>query len=204
MPVFFALDAAQAAMITARRHELTTAHGPQLELFATLEPPRAAVDTSLSAPGAAPALQATATSVAIDGRPVARTEALGEEATRDLVVQDLARALAASADARNQPDLALLVDRRAPWSRVVTLLRLARQAGARDVEVLLMRGEPATIPPDAPPEVAAIVASDLVALPIEIAVTAQDEWEFATFEEAATAWQAANAGDDVVTVGVGW
>lgn len=204
VPAFFALDAAQLAVIQARRDELAAAHAPRLELFAALDPPRAAAGTPLSPPSTAPALQATASSIAIDGRPVARTEALAEEATRDVVVQDLARALTASADARNRPDLALMVDRRAPWSRVVTLLRLARQAGAREVEVLLTRGEPPAIPPDAPPEAAAIVATDLVGLPIEIAVTARDEWEFATFEEATSAWQAAHADGDAVTVGVGW
>ncbi len=203
MPIFFALDAGTSAAFHAKRAELDVLLAPQFSLFAELVPPPARGGW-LQDPVDAPALQMTPTTIAVEGRPIARTEALDASAARDGVVQEIARAVAANPPTQNHPDLALLADRGVAWADLEIVLRLARQAGARKVDVLLTRGDPVAIPHGAPPEASAVTPSDFAALRIELAVAGGARVEGATFDAVASEWLDGRSSAAAIPVGVGW
>ena len=203
MPAFFALDAAASAVFHAKRAELDVLLAPQFSLLAELVPPQARGGW-LQTPMDAPALQVTRSTIAVEGRPVARVEALDASATRDGVVQEIARAVAENPPTKDHPDLALLADREVAWDDLEVVLRLARQAGARKIDVLLTRGEPVVIPRGAPPEAGAVTPSDFAVLRVEIAVAGGQRAEGATFDAVAAEWLARRKSPAAIVVGVGW
>jgi serine/threonine protein kinase len=203
MPAFFALDAGTSAVFHAKRAELDALLAPQFTLQSELVPPQARGGW-LATPVDAPALQMTATTIAVEGRPIARVEALAASATRDGVVQEIARAVAANPPTQDHPDLALLADRSVSWADLEVVLRLARQGGARKVDVLLTRGDPVPVPKTAPPEANAVTPSDFAALRIELVVAGGEKVTGATFDAVASQWLAGRSSAAPIVVGVGW
>ncbi|HEY4116767.1 MAG TPA: serine/threonine-protein kinase [Byssovorax sp.] len=172
------LDVTVHGRFIGTRDELRAAIAGEFAVFARLDPPRAdALDLASYPTHRATALQVTRDAVAIDAKGVAKLAALESAEGRARVSQDLARALAQAAvdrpatddgswDAKQDVDLSLCVDADVPLGTVETLLRIARGAGARHVDLLLSRGPTPMIPLRAPPETQIVIPRDFVALPI--------------------------------------
>ncbi len=165
------LDVYFVADFRARRQELVRSLSEQFALFSQLTPPSLG-DRPLPLPTEAPALQITKDSVAVNGKGAARLAALDSPGGRQSLTNEVTTALAAPVTRGDRTvDLSVLVDRSAPWSRVVELLTIARDSGATNVELLLTRGASPAIPPNAPPEAGALLPSDFGALRVSLAST---------------------------------
>ena len=165
-------DAVQHGRFIGKRDELRAEIASQFALLARLDPPPGdALDPERFPPHRATALQITCDAIAVDGRGVARLAALDGAEGRAHVASDLNHALAqaalAQADAA-ELDLSVAIDRRVETGVLVHLLRIARGAGVRRVEILLTRGASTRLPPRAPPEAAIVLPTDFVALPAEL------------------------------------
>ncbi len=112
-----------------------------------------------------PTLQIGRGDVSLDGVRVAARAALASEAGRAVVAQALAARIAEG----DPPDLVLAVDRRVPWSELRPVLALARDLGARTVDVLYSPGPPPD--PRASAAAAFVLPDDLRALPIALGPT---------------------------------
>jgi hypothetical protein len=185
------LGAVQAAVVVAvllpavtferdfgsRRKALGASLSEQFVLFARLDPPSFS-SSALAKPVRAPALQITQETVALNGKGIGKLSALDTDTGRQAIANAIVTGLASpmsdlSLEAASDPvgrkiDLALLVDRRVPWSRVEQVLGLAFDGGARSADLLLTRGQEPNIPADAPPEASLLLPSDFVALPLEL------------------------------------
>jgi hypothetical protein len=176
----------------------------QFRMFARLDPPPMPEQgAGLSAPRPARAMQVTRDAVAIDGELVAKLGALDSERTVDLVSSRLTQALAAATEADERasslpsapaPDLSVLADREVKWGTLRRLLALAREAGARHVEVLLTRGPSPRIPERGPPEAGYVIARDFVAVTATLDDAGFDAPDAARFGDVAPALAAARPG----------
>jgi hypothetical protein len=138
----------------------------QFALFAELDPPSTReLAAERFRPSAGAALQIAQTAIAVDGREVARLNAVGSDAGRQRVQEALFAALARASEA----PLSCLVDRRVTWGDARELLSLARLAGATEAELLLTRGTPPEIPRRGPPEVSWVTRHDFVAVRVSLA-----------------------------------
>ncbi len=161
----------------SRRKALGASLSEQFVLFARLDPPSFG-SGALAKPVRAPALQITPETIALNGKGIGKLSALDTDTGRQAIANAIVTGLAApisdlSLEAAADPvarkvDLALLVDRRVPWSRVEQVLALAFDGGARSADLLLTRGQEPNIPTDAPPEASLLLPSDFVALPLEL------------------------------------
>jgi hypothetical protein len=165
-------DLFQHGRFADKRAQIRADLGAQFALFSRLDPPPGdALDPRTFTPHRATALQITRDVIAVDGRGVARIEALDTPEGAAHVAADLNRALAqATLDQKSTGDLDLSVsiDRQVDAGAVLHLLRIARGAGAHRVEVLLTRGESPALGRGGPPETYVVVPRDFVALPAEL------------------------------------
>ncbi len=166
------LDLLQHGAFRRTGDELRAAMAPQFSLFARLDPPTAeALDVERHPPHPAPALQIARDWIAVNGERVAKLAAVESQDGAANVGRDLSHGLAAAQPAEpapGDPELSIAIDREVPWSSVERLLRIARSAGARRVEILFTRGAPPAIPPGAPPEAGYLLPKDFVALPASL------------------------------------
>jgi serine/threonine protein kinase len=173
-------DFVQHGRFSEKRAALLAELGAQFALFARLDPPPGdALDRASFPPHRATALQVTRDVIAVNGRGVARLAALDAPEGALHVAADLNRALAQAeltalpdetgqADA-DRVDLSVSIDRAVDAGALLHLLRIARGAGARRVEVLLTRGESPRLGQGGPPEIAVVIPADFVAVPAELA-----------------------------------
>jgi hypothetical protein len=160
------------AQFVSTRDRLHKELEAQFSLFARLDPPTAVeLDPKLHAPHPAPALQIARNIVAVDGRPIAPLSVAHSPEGESNIGRDLSQALAARAAREDdaETDLAVSIDREVPWRSVVGLLDVARRSGVRTAELLLTRGPALAVPDGAPPEASWVLASDFVAVRIELA-----------------------------------
>jgi hypothetical protein len=152
------------------RSSLRAELAPQFALFAALDPPGSGSLRQPLLPHPAAALQVSRTMIAVDGVPVAPIAAL-DSAQGDVHVGDeIDRALArAAARGESASRLSVSIDRDVPYGVVRRLLGRARVSGVDSAELLLTRGEPPSLPEDAPAEAALVKAPDFIALPIALA-----------------------------------
>ncbi|HTJ84006.1 MAG TPA: serine/threonine-protein kinase, partial [Polyangiaceae bacterium] len=161
--LYFVLD------FKARRQALVAALSEQFALFAQLTP-SSAEGHALPSPSEAPALQITRDAVAVNGKGAARLVALDSPGGKQSLTNAITTALAApTASGSREVDLSVLVDRGAPTGRVLDLLAIARDSGARTVEILFTRGDPPRIPANGPPEMGHLLPSDFGALRVTLA-----------------------------------
>jgi hypothetical protein len=95
------------------------------------------------------------------------------------------------------------IDRVVTWGVAARLLALARRSGAERIDLLFTRGTAAGLPDGTPPEATWVLASDFIALPIEIVdggVEASPETPFETV--AASIIERARRGELPVRVAV--
>ena len=177
-------DFVQHGRFALQHDELRAELGAQFALFAELDPPQGDVldpDASVRGwqnwehvrfpPHRAPALQVTRDVVAVDGRGVAKLAALVSPEGALHVAAEIDRALAqATLEQRTAPeaDLSLSVDRDVEGGALLRLLRIARGAGARRIELLLTRGPSPSLTRRGPPEIDVVIPSDFVALPVTL------------------------------------
>ena len=169
-------DFLQHGRFAEKRAELRAELGAQFALFARLDPPPGdALDARAFAPHRATALQVTRDVIAVDGRGVARLTALDSPEGALHVAADLNRALAqaslgwAEEQGQADVDLSVSVDREVEGSALLHLLRIARGAGVRRIEVLLTRGGSPELGRGGPPEIDIVIPHDFIALPAELA-----------------------------------
>ena len=159
-------DAVLHVRFLAVREKLRAELAPQFTLFAQLDPPTAPeVKAVQFVPHKAPALQIARDTVAINGKGVAKLEAIASAAGAANLGRDLGHALASLTPTPGAPDLAITADRGVPYGTVLRVLRIARDAGVRNVEFLLTRGASPKLSPQSPPEASFVLATDFVALP---------------------------------------
>ncbi len=155
-----------------KRAELRADLGAQFALFSRLDPPPGdALDRRAFPPHRAAALQVTRDVIAVDGRGVARLAALDAPDGAAHVAAELDRALAQATleqKSTGEVDLSVSIDREVDAGAVLHLLRIARGAGARRIEVLLTRGESPELGRGGPPEIGIVIPDDFVALPAEL------------------------------------
>ncbi|MBI2898464.1 MAG: serine/threonine protein kinase [Deltaproteobacteria bacterium] len=152
-----------ARFLEARERLLTELHD-QFALFGRLDPPPGTgLDARRFAPSSAPALQVARDVVAINAEGVAPLGAMRSEAGALNLGRDLSHALA-RAGHPSRDLLSISIDRDVPWDTALRLLRVADEAGARRVELLLTRGARPEIPPSAPPEASWVLPGDFVAI----------------------------------------
>ena len=165
-------DVAFQSRLTSSRRAAIAAVGETLAFGFDLVPPSARPGIA-TPPTPAPALQMTTQLVALDGRAIARVAAIDSAAVRQSVVHDVSNATAAALthvesairpDLGEPTDLGVIADRRVPWSRVATVLGLAREAGVARVQLLLSRGQMVAIPSNAPREAGFLLPTDFVAI----------------------------------------
>jgi hypothetical protein len=173
-------DLVQHGRFIGKRDELLAEISAQFSLFARLDPPPGDAlalapaldhDEARFAPHHATALQITRDVVAVNARGVARLAALDAPAGAAQVVSDLNHTLAQAAVDQREPgaiDLLVSIDREVPGKAIVRLLRIARSAGVRKIEILLTRGAPPRLVPNGPPEIGVVIPRDFVALPVEL------------------------------------
>ena len=165
-------DLLQHGRFIGKRDELRGDLAAQFALIARLDPPPGdALDPQRFPPHRATALQITRDVVAVDGRGVARLRALDAPEGATHVASDLNHALAQAGLAQTDTaplDLSVSIDRQVKGDTLLRLLRVARAAGVRRIEILLTRGESPRVPPRAPPETAIVMPGDFVALPVEL------------------------------------
>jgi hypothetical protein len=166
-------DFVQHGRFADKRAELRAELGAQFALFSRLDPPPGdALDRRAFPPHRATALQVTRDVIAVDGRGVARLAALGAPEGAAHVAAELNRSLAQATleqKSTGELDLSVSIDREVDAGAVLHLLRIARGAGARHVEVLLTRGESPQLERGGPPEIGVVIPRDFVALPAELA-----------------------------------
>ncbi len=166
-------DFVQHGRFAAKHAELRAAIAAQFALFARLDPPPGdALDRQAFGPHRATALQVTRDVIAVDGRGVARLGTLDSPEGASHVAAELDRALAqATLEQKGAEgvDLSVSIDREVDTGAILALLRLARGAGARRIEVLLTRGESPRLGGGGPPEIDVVIPGDFVALPAELA-----------------------------------
>jgi tRNA A-37 threonylcarbamoyl transferase component Bud32 len=173
------------------RAELRQVMSSRFALFAELDPPPA--DAALlddHPPKAGPALQIARTWVAIDGERTTKLLALESEVGVQNLARDLGRALA-RAEGEKGPELSVSIDRTVPSLIATKVLRIAHDAGAREVELLFTRGAPPLIPAGAPAEASHVVTEDFVALPVRLGGAGLELGETGTFADAAPRLQRA-------------
>jgi hypothetical protein len=113
-----------------------------------------------------PTLQIGRRRVALDGEVVMPTDALrGDAPTGPLV---LAQRLGARLDPDASPALVVAADRSLPFARVARALAVARDLGARRVDVLLLPSAPVQLGPSAPVEARMVLPRDLRSLDVEL------------------------------------
>ncbi len=169
-------DFYQHGRFAEKRAELRAALGTQFALFARLDPPPGdALDGEAFPPHRATALQVTRDVIAVDGRGVARLTALDTPEGALHVAGDLQRALAQAELGQREEqgpadvELSVSIDREVDGGALLRLLRIARSAGVRRIEVLLTRGASPELGRGGPPEINVVIPRDFVALPAELA-----------------------------------
>jgi tRNA A-37 threonylcarbamoyl transferase component Bud32 len=166
-------DLVQHGRFADARASLRSELRAQFALFSRLDPPAGdTLDKQGFVPHQATALQVTRDVIAVDGKGVARLAALESPAGALHVAADLNRALAQGAlDQRGsrEVDLSVSVDREVDAGALAHLLRIARAAGVRRIELLLTRGASPELERGGPPEIDVVVPRDFVALPAELA-----------------------------------
>jgi len=160
------------------REDVRTALAAQFQLFARLDPPGGDALDAMDAKGAseraphrAAALQIASDAIAVNGAPVAKLLAVESSEGALNLGRDLGHALgeAARSAGADDPDLSISIDREVPYGLVLRALSAARRAGARRAEILLTKGPAPPFSPSAPPETHYVLASDFVALSVELA-----------------------------------
>lgn len=140
-----------------------------------LDPPSGdALDDGKHVPRGAPALQITRDWVAVNTKRLAKLAAIESSDGAINLGRDLGHELAQAAGSEAEaggPDLSVAVDREVPYESLQRILKIARDAGARRVELLFTRGAAPFIPAGAPPETGYVLARDFVALPAELVTT---------------------------------
>jgi hypothetical protein len=168
-------DFFQHGRFADKRAELRAELGAQFADIARLDPPAGdALDRRAFPPHRATALQVTRDVIAVDGRGVARLAALDAPEGAAHVAADLNRALAQATleqKSTGEVDLSVSIDREVDGGALLHLLRIARAAGVRRIEVLLTRGESPALGRGGPPEIGVVIPNDFVALPAELADT---------------------------------
>ncbi len=173
---FVILDVTMTTGFLARRDRLLAELAPQFALFSQLDPPTEdRLDDEKYAPKRAPALQITRDVVAVNGEPLAKLAALDAEQGVSVVRSTLTRALANADKKPGEPDLSCSIDREVEWPAALRLLRLAYEAGARDVEILLTRGPAPEITPGGPPEAGWLLPKDFIAVPTALTMASGAE-----------------------------
>jgi tRNA A-37 threonylcarbamoyl transferase component Bud32 len=169
-------DLVQHGRFIGKRDELRAEIASQFALFARLDPPPGdALDPARYLPQRATALQLTRDVLAVDGRGVARLSALASPEGAAQVATELNHALAQAGLALATPaapagvDLSISIDREVPGGTLLRVLRIARSAGVRRVDLLLTRGGAPRRVPGGPAEMDIVLPSDFVALPAELA-----------------------------------
>jgi hypothetical protein len=167
LAVWAALDFGLHAAIATRREEVWRTLGPQFAIFAQLDPPSA---SGLAQPHVAPALQLARDVIAIDSTRVALVASLDTPAGRSALALDLAHRLAREGAAAEggAPQLLVMADRTHAWSTLTHALALARDVGARRVEILLTRGAAPVQRATDPPEAAYALPRDFGAVVTEL------------------------------------
>jgi serine/threonine-protein kinase len=167
-----AADFVQHGRFADERAALRADLGAQFAIFSRLDPPPGdALDRRAFHPHRATALQITRDVIAVDGRGVARLAALAAPEGTAHVAADLDRALAQATleqKSTGEVDLSVSIDREVDTGAVLHLLRIARGAGARRIEILLTRGESPQLGGGGPPEIGIVIPDDFVALPAEL------------------------------------
>jgi hypothetical protein len=165
-------DLIQHGRFIGKRDALRAEIAGQFTLFTRLDPPPGdALDAERFRPRRATALQITRDVVAVDGRGVARLAALATADGAAQVASDLNHALAQAALAQGEPsgvDLSISIDREVSGDTLAHVLRIARSAGVRRVDLLLTRGGAPRLT-KGPPEIDIVVPDDFVAIPAELA-----------------------------------
>ncbi len=196
--------------LDARRTRFVGMLNEQFGFFAKLDPPSLA-DRSLAQPVTSPALQITEDRVALNGEGIGKLTALDTPRGRQSVAAAIVSGLAASPTEDNPArpgatlrtvDLSLLIDRRVPWRRVEEVLSMAFEGGARNVDLLLTRGEVPVIPASAPPEAGHVMPEDFVALPLELSPQGPKPDREASYAQVTTELLS-HAGAGVVALQVG-
>ncbi len=164
-----ASDAAYGLRVSAARRSVASALEGQFAFFAALGPPATHLPPELAPPPhAAAALQVSRDAVAVDGRRVARLDAIDTPAAQSAIANALCPAVAQRESQPPAPELSLLLDARTTAAVVGRLLALAAECGAGRVEMLLQKGEPPVLPRGAPPEAAFVIPSDFVAVRLRL------------------------------------
>ena len=172
--VGLAFDLVQHGRFIGKRDELLAEISAQFSLFARLDPPPGDAldrDPSRFAPHRATALQISRDVVAVNAKGVARLAALDAPQGTAQVASDLNHALAQAAVAQREPgeiDLLVSIDHQVKGKDLLRLLRIARSAGVRKIEILLTRGAPPKLALNGPPENGVVIPRDFVALPVEL------------------------------------
>lgn len=189
-----ALDLTFYARFQAARAASAAPLSETFALFANLSPPIVESDR-LVVPQVAPALHVTRDTIALGGQGIARIAALESPDVRQNVLREISHAVAAERFFGG-PDLSVVVDGRLPYTVAARVLGLARQAGALNVELLLLRGEAVEIPPGAPAELAQLLPTDFAALPVRLELAKVDEAE--TFAAVVSSLQRSYVDDPLV------
>jgi serine/threonine protein kinase len=171
-----ALDITVHALFLRTRNDLRAALAPRFSVFARLDPPPAppSLDPSRFTPHPATALQITRDAIAINAVGVAKLRALESAEGAMNIGRDLNHALASAepppalAPPLVAPELSISADREIPYGTLTRVLGIAKTSGVRRAELLLTRGRSPLIPASAPSEASYVLASDFVAIPIEI------------------------------------
>jgi tRNA A-37 threonylcarbamoyl transferase component Bud32 len=168
-----ALDITVHALFLRTRNDLRAALAPRFSVFARLDPPPAppSLDPARFAPHPATALQITRDAIAINAVGVAKLRALESAEGAMNIGRDLNHALAAAEPPPAPalaPELSISADREIPYGTLARVLGIAKTSGVRRAELLLTRGRSPLIPASAPSEASYVLASDFVAIPIEI------------------------------------
>ncbi len=134
-------DAALATRATLAKRAIYTQLEPEFSLLSQLDPPPARAKPT-PVPPLRPTLKVARDRVAIDDKPALVLSALEGDAGLAVLRTDIAHRLAAEPARNGEVDLLLMADASISPAVVTMSLRAAHDAGARQVGILLLRGEP--------------------------------------------------------------
>lgn len=164
-------DAVLHHRMTSVRRELHDALAPQFALFARLDPPMSpdTLQGPQFSPHSAPAIQLLRDTVALNGKGIAKLGALRSSEGAANIGRDLNHILASAPPSEEAaPDLSVLADRGLGYGALVQLLRIAKNAGVVHAELLFVRGNPISLPTNAPIEAGLMLPSDFASIPITL------------------------------------
>jgi len=152
-----AADEASAIRFQAGIQDLYAAMAPEVELFASLDPPSTSGD--LPAPPVAPTLKLARDRVAIDAKPVGLVSALDQGNLDAILLADLSHRLG-ELSSSVEPRVLVMADRATTVKTLVAGLRVVLRAGVSHVGLLYTRGAPPVFHEGDPAEAAYAVPQD--------------------------------------------